>query len=139
MRRPQTLLYPPLLALALTLALTACGSAVSTTSFKGEQHQIAQTIANFQNAATTGEYKKICNEMLSTTIVTRLGNAKGCEKAIKNQLNEIDNLQVTVQSVHVAAGNMDAKADLGSIYEGKKRLGKLSLVKQHKHWKISGP
>jgi hypothetical protein len=134
MRRPLTLLCLPLTA----LGLSACGSAVSTTSFKGEQHEVAQAIANFQSAATTGEYKKLCGEMLSATIVGGLGGAKGCEKAIKEQLNEIDNLQVSVQSVKVAAGNAGATADVGSIYEGKTRVGKLSLVKEGKHWKIAG-
>lgn len=134
MRRLVTILCLPL----ATLGLTACGSAVSTSSFKGEQHEVAQAIANFQSAATTGEYKKLCGEMLSATIVGRLGGGKGCEKAIKAQLNEIDNLQVSVQSVKVAAGNASATAGVGSIYEGKTKVGKLSLVKEGKHWKISG-
>jgi hypothetical protein len=133
-RHLAAILCLPLLA----LGLAGCGSTVSTSNFKGEQHEVAQAIANFQTAATTGEYKKICSEMLSTTIVTRLGGAKGCEKAIKNQLAEIDNLQVSVQSVDVAAGNTNATADVGSIYEGKTRAGKLSLVKEGKHWKIAG-
>ncbi len=76
--------------------------------------------------------------MLSATVVARLGGAKGCEKAIKNQLAEIDNLQVSVQSVKVAAGSTDATANVGSIYEGKTRVGKLSLVREGKHWKIAG-
>jgi hypothetical protein len=134
MRRPLIMMCLPL----ATLALAGCGSAVSTSSFKGDQHEVAQAIANFQSAATTGEYKKLCGEMLSATVVRRLGGAKGCEKAIKAQLNEIDNLQVSVQSVKVAAGSDAATADVGSIYEGKTRVGKLSLVKEGKHWKIAG-
>jgi hypothetical protein len=134
MRRPLIIFCLPLLA----LGLTACGSAVSTSAFQGKQHEVAQSIANFQTAATTGEYKKMCGEMLSAAVVARLGGAKGCEKAIKDQLAEIDNLQVSVQSVQVASGNTSATAEVGSIYDGKKRLGKLSLVKEGKHWKISG-
>jgi uncharacterized protein YceK len=134
MRRPLTMLCLPLAA----LGLAGCGSAVSTTSFKGEQHEVAQAIANFQSAATTGEYKKICGEMLSASVVGRLGGAKACEKAIKSQLNEIDNLQVSVQSVHVAAAGTGATASVGSIYEGKTRAGKLSLVKEGKNWKLTG-
>jgi hypothetical protein len=121
-----------------TLGIAACGSAVSTSAFKGQQHEVAQAIADFQTAATTGEYKKICGEMLAATVVARLGGAKSCEKAIKNQLAEIDNLQVSVQAVKVAGGNDSATANVGSIYEGKTRVGKLSLLKEGKHWKISG-
>jgi hypothetical protein len=133
-RRPLTLLCLPLAA----LGLAACGSAVSTSSFKGEQHEVAQAIANFQTASTTGEYKKICGEMLSAAVVARLQGAKTCEKAIKNQLAEIDNLQVSVQSVQLASGSTGATAHVGSIYEGKTRVTKLSLVKEGKHWKIAG-
>ncbi len=120
------------------VGLSACGSAVSTSGFKGQQHEVAQAVANFQTASTTGEYKKICGEMLSSAIVARLGGANGCEAAIKNQLAEIDNLQVSVQSVRLAAGNATATASVGSVYEGKTRAGKLSLVKEGKHWKIAG-
>ncbi len=134
MRRPLALLCLPLAA----LGLAACGSTVSTSAFKGEQHEVAQTISDLQGEATTGEQKKICGELLSATAVARLGGAKGCETAIKNQLAEIDNLQVSVQSVKVAPGNATATADVSSIYEGKTRAGKLSLVKEGKHWKIAG-
>jgi hypothetical protein len=134
MRRPLTVLCLPLAA----LGLSACGSSVSTSSFSGEQHEVAQAVANFQTASTTGEYKKICGEMLSATVVARLNGTKSCETAIKNQLAEIDNLQVTVQSVKLASGNASATANVGSVYEGKTRVGKLSLVKEGKHWKIAG-
>jgi hypothetical protein len=132
--RRSTLICLPLLA----LGLTACGSTVSTSAFKGEQHEVAQTISVLQNAATTGEQKRICDELLAGAVVTRLGGAKSCEKAIKNQLAEIDNLQVSVQSVQVASGSTSATARVASVYEGKTRAGKLSLVKEGKHWKISG-
>jgi hypothetical protein len=134
MRRPLTVLCVPLAA----LGLAACGSSVSTSAFKGEQHEVAQTISDFQTAATTGEEKKLCGELFAAALVARLGGAKGCEKAIKNQLAEIDNLQVSVQSVRVSAGNTGATANVGSVYEGKTRAGKLSLVKEGKHWKIAG-
>jgi hypothetical protein len=134
MRRPLTLLCLPLAA----LGLAACGSTVSTSAFKGEEQEVAQAISDLQSAATTGEQKKICAELLSATVVARLGGAKGCEAAIKNQLAEIDNLDVSVQSVHLASGKTTATADVSSIYEGKTRAGKLSLVKEGKHWKIAG-
>jgi len=56
MHRPLALLCLPLSA----LALTACGNTVSTSSFKGPRREVAQTIANFQAAATAGEEKKLC-------------------------------------------------------------------------------
>jgi hypothetical protein len=133
----RRLLAPLCLPLA-ALGLAACGNTVSTSAFKGEQHEVAQVVAEFQNEATTGEQKKICGELLASAAVARLGGVKGCEKAIKNQLAEIDNLQLSVQSVDVTSGNASATAHVGSVYEGKTRAGKLSLVKEGKHWKIAG-
>jgi len=134
MRRPLALLCLPLSA----LALSACGNTVSTAAFKGTPHEVAQTIANLQSDATTVEEKKICADDLASAVVTRLGGTKGCEKAIKNQLAEITNLEVRVESVKVASGATTATAAVRSVHEGKSKAGTLSLVKEGRKWKISG-
>jgi hypothetical protein len=134
MRRVPVLLCLPLSA----LLLSACGSTVSTTGFKGQAHEVAQTIANLQADATAGEQKKICADDLAAGVVARLGGTKGCETAIKNQLAEINSLEVRVRSVHVASGNASATADVSSIHEGKTRPSTLSLVKEGGKWKLSG-
>ncbi len=134
MRRPPALLCLPLCA----LLLSACGSTVSTANFKGEQHEVAQTISNLQADATAGEQKKICANDFAATVVSRLGGTKGCEEAIKKQLAEIDSLEVSVQSVKLASGSTSATAAVRSIYEGKTRPGSVSLVKESGKWKVSG-
>jgi hypothetical protein len=134
MRRPIAFLCLPLSA----LLLSACGNTVSTAAFKGTQHEVAQTIANLQSDATTAEEKKICADDLASAVVTRLGGTKGCEKAIKNQLTEITNLEVRVESVKVASGATTATAAVRSVHEGKSKAGTLSLVKEGRKWKISG-
>ncbi|HTD09163.1 MAG TPA: hypothetical protein VK680_09760 [Solirubrobacteraceae bacterium] len=129
---------PALLCLsALALALSACASTVATDSFKGRQHDVAQTIANLQADATAGEQKKICANDLAAAVVSRLGGTKRCEEAIKKQLTEIDSLTVSVQSVKLAAGGTSATAAVTSVYEGKKRPSSVSLVKESGKWKIS--
>jgi len=130
-----------LLALCLPLsgvALSACGSAVSTAGFKGEQHDVAQAVANLQSHATAAEEKKICGEDLAAAVVTRLGGTKGCEAAIKSQLAEVDSLAVTVGSVHIAADGTSATALVASIHEGKSHPSTIALVKEDGKWKISG-
>src|SRR5271157_4592949 len=105
MRLPLSLTRVPMLLLAplLTLSLAACGSTVSTSSFKGEEHEVAQTVANLQADSTAGEQSKICANDLSQPVVSKLatvtglGGKKGCEKAIKDQLAEIDNLELSVK------------------------------------------
>jgi hypothetical protein len=131
MRRPLALLSVPLSA----LVLTACGTGVSTSAFKGEQQKVAQTIANLQKDATAGDEKKICANDLAAAVVTRLDGSKGCEKAVKSQVAEADSLEVTVQSVTISANTATAKVT--SIYSGKHRLGVLALVKEAGKWKVS--
>ena len=134
MRRPLALLCLPLSA----LALTACGNTVSTASFKGAEHEVAQTIANFQAAATAGEQKKICTEDLAAALVTRLGGTKRCEAAIKSQLNEVDSLEASVESVTLGPGGKTATAQVKSVHEGKKTTSTVVLVEEGRKWKISG-
>ena len=98
MRRTLVLLCPLLLA----VTLTACGSTTTTVGFKGERHEAAQTIANLQSDATAAEQKKICANDLAAAVVRRLGGSGDCEKAIKNQLTEVDNLETRVKSVAIA-------------------------------------
>jgi hypothetical protein len=128
----------PLCGSLLALALSACGTAtVSTAGFRGEEHEVAQTISNLQADATAGEEKKICARDVTSSIVARLGGAKACERAIKNQLAEVDSLQVSVQSVKLGAAGT-ARAHVRSIQLGKTKPSTVSLIKEAGKWKISG-
>jgi hypothetical protein len=134
MRRKPALLCLPLSA----FVLAACGSTTTTAPFKGEKHEVAQTIANLQTHATAAEQKKICADDLAAAIVTRLGGSKHCEAAIKSQLAEVDNLETSVKSVDVTAGDKAATAQVKSINEGKTATSTVSLVKEGGKWKITG-
>jgi hypothetical protein len=130
----------PLCGSLLALSLSACASTgVSTAAFKGEQHEVAQTISNLQADATAGDEKKVCARDVASSIVARLGGTKGCEAAIKSQLTEVDSLEVSVQSVRLgAAGSKTASARVKSIQAGKSKPSAVSLVKEDGKWKISG-
>jgi copper chaperone CopZ len=121
-----------------TLGLAACGTTVSTNSFKGEEHAVAQTVANLQSDATAGEQGKICKSDLSAPVVARLGGAKGCEQAIKNQLTEIDNLELGVQSIKLNVAASSASATVKSTRAGKTTVSLLTLVKEAGKWKVAG-
>jgi hypothetical protein len=127
----------PLSAALAVLTLAACGSTVSTSGFKGEQHRVAQAIANLQSDATGGEQKKICANDVAGAVVKRLGGTKGCEKAFKDQLAEVDNLDVTVESVQITSAGSTATASVKSTYGGKHRTGTVNLVKESGEWKLS--
>ena len=134
MRRSLPLICLPLCA----LALSACTKSVSTAAFKGEQHEVAQAISDLQSNATTGEEQKICEEQLAAAVVARLGGAKGCEKALKSQLTEVDSLEALVESVTVSPDGKTATAQVKSVHEGKKATSTLALVNEGGKWKISG-
>ena len=123
------------------LGLGACAKSVSTSSFKGEQHDVAQTVANLQSDVTASDQKKICSRDLSSSLVKRLNAAPGgCRRAVKDQLAEVDNLDLTVESVavHAAGAARSATAVVSSTFEGKKRRSTLSLTFESGSWKLSG-
>jgi copper chaperone CopZ len=130
-----------LCASLLGAGLSACGNTVSvSTAFKGEDHEVAQAIANLQADATTANEQRICANDLANAVVVRLSSANGgCRKAIKNQLGEVDSFEVSVQSIQVSAAGArrTASARVKSVYLGKTRLSTLLLVKEGGKWKIS--
>jgi hypothetical protein len=119
------------------LGLSACGSTVATSSFKGMRHDVAQGLANLQSHVTAGEQKKICSEDLAAEVVARLGGAKGCEAAVKRLLSEIDGTELTIEHIDLASSGTSATATVKSVYNGKKRQQKVTLLKQGDKWKLS--
>lgn len=129
-------LLSPLFLMLLALGLAACGTTTSTSNFKGEEHAVAQAIANLQTHATSLEHNKVCHEDLAKSVVERLNRSPGgCEKALETQLKQIDSFEVTVESVHISGTN--ASARVKSIHEGKNRIETLTLVKEDGKWRIS--
>jgi Putative lumazine-binding len=127
-----------LLCVALSLAegMAACGATgVSTSSFKGEAHAVAQAISDLQSDVTAGDQHKVCSGDLARAIVARLNAARGgCSEAIKHQLAEIDNPEVSVKTVQVSGTS--ASASVKSVFSGKSRLATLTLVKEGGRWRI---
>ena len=134
LRRATGLVCVPLLA----VGVVACGNTVSTAGFKGEEHAVAQAISNLQSDATAADQKKICASDLASAVIARLGGTKGCEQAIKNQLAEIDSLEVKVQSITLGAGGATATTRVKSTYGGKRVYRTVTVVKEGGTWKVSG-
>jgi hypothetical protein len=130
-----------LLGLLLAGGLAACSNSVATSSFTGEEHEIAQAISNLQADATAGDEHKLCARDLASNVVAPLARARGgCTHAIKNQLGEFVSFEVKIQAVHQPAAGAPprATATVKSIYSGKSRLSTVSLVKEAGKWKVSG-
>jgi hypothetical protein len=125
---------------ALCLLLGACAKTVSTGSFSGEEHEVAQAISNLQSDVTAVDQSKICSNDLAAGVLARLNAAPGgCKAVIKEQLKEIDNSDVSIQSIQLSGtgAQRSARASVRSTYAGKTRPGTVSLVKQGGKWKIS--
>jgi hypothetical protein len=121
----------------LAIGMSACASTTSTGSFKGEPHAIAQTISNLQTESTAGEAKKICADLLSSSVTARLSSAHGgCTQAIKSQLSQIDTLELTVESI-LPKSATSASAQVKSTYSGKSKISTVTLAKEDGKWKIS--
>ena len=120
---------------ACAVGVAACGATTSTAGFKGAEHEVAQTIADLQSDVTSGDRKKICERDLAAPVVTKLGGLKACETVIKNRLSEIDNTDLTVESVKVDGTH--ATAQVRSTYGGKKQVHSVTLAKEGSRWKIT--
>jgi len=141
MRVPINRALAVLCAALLALGFAACSSTGSIGGFKGEAHAVAQTISNLQADATARDEPKVCANDLASSVVKRLDLAKGgCKQAIKNQLNEVDTFELTVESVQVNASGAHptASARVKNLQAGKTRLNTVLLVKEAGEWKISG-
>jgi hypothetical protein len=128
-----------LCAVAVAVGVTACGTTVSTGSFKGEQREVAQAISNLQSDVKAGDQQKVCTNDLAAAVVARLNAAPGgCKQVLKGQLTEIDNTDATVESVQItnSAGKRTAMAKVKSVYNGKKRVRTVLLVDEGSKWKI---
>lgn len=124
-------------ALALTVAIGACGETASTSAFKGESHNVAQTISNFQADVTAREQKKLCERDLAAAVTSQLTRSGGsCQAALKNQLLQIDATGLTIEAI--AVNGKKATARVKSTYSGKTAISALTLVNEGGHWKIAG-
>jgi hypothetical protein len=125
-----------LCTIALIVGVAACGETASTGNFKGESHNVAQTVSDLQSDVTSGDQKKICEKDLAATLTARLGGAGGCQAVLKKQLHEIDALNMTIESI--AVKGTTATGRVKSTYSGKSRVTTLTLVREGSRWKISG-
>jgi Putative lumazine-binding len=125
-----------LCSIALAAGLGACGETASTSNFKGESHNVAQTVSDFQSDATAGDQRKLCENDLASALTTRLKSGGGCQAVLKTQIHQIDALNMTIESIAVTGAT--ARARVKTTYSGKSRISTLTLAREGSRWKISG-
>jgi NADPH:quinone reductase-like Zn-dependent oxidoreductase len=123
-------------ALALALGLAACGTTVSTGSYKGASKAVAQRIADFQTDVTASDEKKLCANDLARVVQTRLQAAgSSCVQALKIQLGAIQSFELTVKSIAVHGAG--ATARVSSTWSGKQRTSTMRFAKEGGAWRIA--
>ncbi len=127
-----------LAALLLGALLAGCGEAsTASNSFTGEAHAVASRVDEFQKHASEGSQSKLCSDDLASGLVVSLRKSgKGCTEVLKEQLKNVEDLTLAVQSVSVHDNH--ATATVKSTYDGKPKSSTVTLVKEDGAWKISG-
>jgi Putative lumazine-binding len=129
-----------LLALVVAVALAGCTAQSSTkdssSKFRGDQRLVANTVEDFESAASKGDQDKICRDLLATALVTQFAQHGGtCERIVDGALKDTDSFGLTVERVSITGTQaaVRVKAD-----RGKNDLQQsLTLVKQGQGWRIS--
>ena len=130
------------LPLAAIVTVAVAGCTTQTTSddssgkFRGEQRLVANTVEDFESAASKGDQDQICRELLAKPLIAEYARRGGtCEKVVDGVLRDSDSFGLTVQSVRIAAAQATArvKADRGK----KDVIRSLTLVKEGTGWRIS--
>jgi hypothetical protein len=131
-----------LLPIAALAAVAIAGCTTQTTSedssgkFTGDQRLVANTIEDFESAASKGDQDQICRELLAKPLIADYAEHGGtCEKAVDGALKDTDSFGLTVESVSIADGKATArvKADRGK----NDIIQTMTLVKEGPAWRIS--
>jgi hypothetical protein len=131
-----------LLPTAALAALAVAGCTTQTTSkdssgkFTGDQRLVANTIEDFESAASKGDQDQICRELLAKPLIATYAKRGGtCEHAVDGALKDTDSFGLTVESVRITDTDATArvKADRGK----KDIVQTMSLVKEGPGWRIS--
>jgi hypothetical protein len=124
-------------AVALAGCTTQSTTDDSSGKFQGEQRLVANTIEDFESAASKGDQDQICRELLAKPLIADYAEHGGtCEKAVDGALKDTDSFGLTVESVTIDGEKATArvKADRGK----KDIIQTMTLVKEGAAWRISG-
>ncbi len=127
-----------ILAAAAALGLGACGTAtVTPNSYSGPGRAVAQTVADLQSASQGHDSKRICRDLLSSTVVSKMNaTAGGCPSVITRQLNEVDSYDLSLAGAPSISG-ASATARVTTTSARKTRTNTLGLVLEGGRWRIS--
>ena len=126
-----------LIALLAALTLAACGSAGtdSSSSFEGQDRDVASTVEDLQSAAADDDASKICRTLLAKSLLDQIGAGDACQKAVTTALDAADTTALKVESVQVNGTNATARVKSGTGDASTTRT--VRLTREGSNWKIA--
>src|SRR4051812_49495799 len=90
----------------VAVAVTGCASQSSSNDssgkFRGDQRLVANTVEDFESAASKGDQDQICRDLLAKPLVDQYAKHGGtCEAAVDGALKDTDSFNLTVESVTI--------------------------------------
>jgi hypothetical protein len=127
----RRLSFVPLLLAAVLL--TGCTQSTAP-AFEGTEGAVAQVVDDLQTAGKRGDAEKICSQILSRSLVTKL-DAPGtsCAKEIDQAIKDAEDFTLTVRDVTVTGDQATAKVQSGE--DGPTATFRFS--KEDNRWKAS--
>lgn len=145
---------PVLVLPVIALAAGGCGAASkdSAKDFTGEPKKVATAIEDLQSAGSKRDASKICGQLLSLSLVTKIEQAareagrSSCTAAVKESLKDVDAFELQVVKGGIAITGTTATARVkSSSGTSDNKIDTLQLVKETQRqggrntlrWKIS--
>ena len=125
-----------LVVIAAALALSACGTAQTSSDvkFTGAQKDVADVVDKLARAGQRRDAATICNDILSKQLLTELKSAGGdCEQEMKDAISDATDYDLQVRSVKVTGSNATAQVRQGD----KGKVATFTFVKENGGWRAS--
>jgi hypothetical protein len=130
------LILAALAAFVIAGCTTQSSSSDSSGKFTGDQRLVANTVEDFESAASKGDQDKVCSDFLSKDLVATFAKQGGtCAKAVDGALKDSDTFGLSVESVSI--NGQQATAKVKAEHGKKDVIETLTLVKEGSGWRIS--
>jgi hypothetical protein len=121
---------------ALSLGLSACGSAQTASSdrFAGEQQSVAKVVDELAKAGRAGKSERICTDILAKQLVAQLKTAGGdCVTEMDRAIDDASDYDLQVRSVKVNGDTATAQVRQGKAGS----VATFSFVKEGGAWRAT--
>jgi hypothetical protein len=132
---PRFAVLVPLLAAVALAGCTTAGTQAGK-DFTGAQADVAQVVADLQEAGQRQDAERICSQILASTLVDQLGSeGTSCTQEVDKATKDADDFGLEVLDVTVTGTTATARVRNGA--EGRAETRNLRFVREGNRWKVS--